>query len=148
MSTVWITVQFAHMGDNLGPQRVQMDVADEFLQIEIFLAQYGFEAVLKQGAVATVPVIEMDHISRQQPSHEGGKSRVPRSQKKMGVIGQKGPGQAGGTGFWKKKGHPLDQIVPVPVVPEYFSTLDTPDDDMLKHPGRVYSGCSRHGPAQ
>jgi len=125
-----------------------VNISDQFPEIEILLAQDGPESVLKERTLPPVPVIEFHHVSREKPSHESGNSRVACPEKEMGMIGHESPGQAGRPGFGKKLGHSLDQIVPVPVITEYLSTLDPPDDDMLKYPGRVQSGCSRHGSGQ
>jgi len=46
-----------------------MDVTNQFPEIDVFLADDGFIAVLKKLPVPLVPSIEIDDIPCQKPSH-------------------------------------------------------------------------------
>ncbi len=48
-----------------------MDVTNQFPEIDVFLADDEFIAVLKKLPVPLVPSIEIDHIPFQKPSHQG-----------------------------------------------------------------------------
>ena len=54
-----------------------MDVTNQFPEIDVFLADDGFVAVLKKLPVPPVPPIEIDHIPCQKPSHQGRKPCIP-----------------------------------------------------------------------
>ena len=64
-----------------------MDVTNQFPEIDVFLADYGFISVLKKLPVPLVPSIEIDHIPCQKPSHQGREPCTPRSEQKMGMVG-------------------------------------------------------------
>ncbi len=69
-----------------GPQRVKMDVADQFKQIGIFLANYRFVAVLKQMTAAEVAAIESHCIPGQKSAHETGKIGTVAAVQKVEMI--------------------------------------------------------------
>ena len=56
--------------------RVKMDIANQFPEIDVFLADDGFIAVLKKLPVPLIPSIEIDHIPCQKPSHQGRKAAI------------------------------------------------------------------------
>ena len=63
--------------------------------------------------VAFVASIKTDHIACQQSAHQDGQGNVAGSEKKMGVIGHKGPGVAGDSGLGQKKRKSFDQVVTI-----------------------------------
>jgi hypothetical protein len=69
VATIFITIQAGYIGDNLRSQRIQMDVTNQFPEIDVFLADYGFISVLKKLPVPLVSSIEIDHVPCQKPSH-------------------------------------------------------------------------------
>ncbi len=63
-----------------------MDVTNQFPEIDVFLADDGFIAVLKKLPVPLVPSIEIDHIPCQKLSHQDREPCTPRSEQKMGML--------------------------------------------------------------
>jgi hypothetical protein len=45
-----------------GPNRIQVDISDQFLKVGVFLANNGFVSVLKKLAMSPVPTIETNGI--------------------------------------------------------------------------------------
>jgi hypothetical protein len=58
MATIRVPVQVGEAGDQLSPDRVEMNVPNQFQQIHFLLAKYGLVAILKKTAVAAVAMIE------------------------------------------------------------------------------------------
>jgi len=90
-----------------------------------------------------VAAVEADGVSRKQPSHERGKGDKPGSKEEMGVIGKEHPCVTGGLGLGQKFRRTRQEILPIPVVYEDLSTLNTPDHDVVQDTGRVQAGLSR-----
>ena len=96
----------------------------------------GFETVDPANGGVVAP-IKADSVARKEPSHERGKSNEPGPQKEMGVIRDEHPCVTGGFRFRKEIQKALQEILPVPVVHENLSTLDTPDHNVVQDTGRV-----------
>jgi hypothetical protein len=79
-------MQSFQITNNLCPQRIQMNIPDQFLQIGIFLAYDGLISVLEKLTVALVPPIIRYRISGKQSSHESGNTSRTASEQKMGMI--------------------------------------------------------------
>ena len=63
MPAIRIPVQFPYVTYNVSPERVQVNIANQFPQIGVFLADYGFVPILKEVPVTFVAAIETDSIS-------------------------------------------------------------------------------------
>jgi len=95
-----------------------MDVTNQFPEIDVFLADDGFLAVLKKLPVPLVASIEIDHIPCQKPYHQGREPCTPRSQQKMGMVGEKGPCVADGTCSGQQIGETIHHVIAVFIVSE------------------------------
>lgn len=96
-------------------------------------------------AAASVAAVKAESVSRKEPSHDGGKGKGSCSKEEMGMIVDEHPCVAGGFTLRQEFGEALQEILPVPVVDEYPSALDTSDHDVVQDTGRVQEGLSRHG---
>jgi hypothetical protein len=63
MPAIGIAVQSSQVRNHSGPQGVQVDIANQFQKISIFLADNGFISVLEQMPMAPVPAVETDGIA-------------------------------------------------------------------------------------
>lgn len=76
-----------------------MDVANELLEIGIFLTNNGFVSILKQIPVSSVTMIEADDVSGQQPSHHRRQRHRAGPEEQVGMVREKSPGIASGSRF-------------------------------------------------
>ena len=60
MPTVGIFVQRIYVFDLIGPQWIQVDVADQLAKVRLFLAENRFVAILKQVAVPVMTAVEIN----------------------------------------------------------------------------------------
>jgi hypothetical protein len=67
-------------------QGIEMDIANQLSEIDIFLSYNGFVAILKQMAVAFVTDIVGDGVSAQKPPHKHGQSLSATAQENMGML--------------------------------------------------------------
>jgi hypothetical protein len=91
-----------------------------------------------------VSMIEPDRITGEKSSHDMGEGRGTGTEQQVCMVGDQGPGIAGGWGFAKNFPETRNKIIPVQVVPENDLTLDPPDDDVMEGSGRINSGLSWH----
>jgi hypothetical protein len=56
--------------DDTGPERIQMNVTHQLEQVRLLFTQNGFVSVLKQDTVPTLPAVELQCVTGQQPAHE------------------------------------------------------------------------------
>jgi hypothetical protein len=76
-----------------------MDIANQFLQVGILLADDGFVAILKQMAITDMATIEIDHISGEESPHAGGQGVLFGLAEEMEVIGEERPSIEGQGAF-------------------------------------------------
>ena len=88
--------------------------------------------------------IKADHITGQQPAHQGGKWNVAGSEKKMGVIGHESHGVARDPAPGQQKRKTLDQIVAILIASEYVASFYPPDDHMMQNTRSIYAGLPGH----
>jgi len=82
-------------------------------------------------AVAFMASIKTEHIACQQSAHQDGQGNVAGPEKKMGVIGHKGPSVAGDSGFGQKKRKSFDQVITIIIGLKYVATFNPPDDHVV-----------------
>jgi hypothetical protein len=74
-----------------------------------------------------------NHITGQQPSHQGGQGNVVGSEKIKGVIGHESPIVTGDPAHEQKKRKTLDQIIAILIAPEYVASFNPPDNHMMQN---------------
>jgi hypothetical protein len=70
MAAPRIPGQFLKTGYQSGTKRVEMNVADQFLEIGIFLADDRLVSVLEQVAGSVMAEVEIDSMSSQKTAHK------------------------------------------------------------------------------
>ena len=115
------------------PSSLQVNITNQFLKVDVLLADKRFVAILKQVASSVMSSIKADHITGQQSAHQGRQWSVASSEKKMGVIGHESPSVAGDPAFGQKKRKTLDQIVAILIASEYVASFYPPDDHMMQN---------------
>jgi hypothetical protein len=88
MAAPGIIIESFQVGNNFSAQRIEMDVADKFEKIGIFLANNGFVPILEKMTATLVPMVEIHGIACQKASHKDGKLRPVAAQKGVDVISQ------------------------------------------------------------
>jgi hypothetical protein len=86
MAGIGKALELLQVPDHPGPERIQMDVADQLQQIGVFLTGNGPVAVLEEIAVSPVSAVEAHHIAGEEPRHHGRDGNTPCSQEKMNVV--------------------------------------------------------------
>jgi len=129
----------------MGTHGIEVNIAYQLLEVRIFLTHDGFVSILKKMATASVVAVKADSVSRKEPSHDRGKGNKTCSKEEMKMIWDEHPCVTCGFSLREEFGEALQKILPVPVVYEYLSALDTPDHDVVQGTGCVQAGLSWHG---
>ena len=124
-----------------------MNVADQFGEIGIFLAENGLIAILKKLTMPTVPPVKGNRMTREKPGHDPMKGDRAGLEQQMSVIGEECPCIAGGMGVGEYLPHSFDEAIFVDIIAEDQSPLDTPDDDVMEHAFGIETGMTRHDQA-
>ena len=121
-----------------------MDVAYELLEVALLLADDGLEAVLKQVAVTAVALVEVDDIAGQKPVHAHGDGLPDGFAEQVEVVAHQRPGVDVPGAALRQCAEPCDEIVAVRISQKDVAPFDSPPDDVVQHPRRIYSRTSRH----
>jgi hypothetical protein len=140
-----VAVESAERGNDLRPDRVQVEVADEFQQVGLFLHHDGFIAVLESMPDPLVAAVEGPSVPRQKGAHAAGQGPRPGADQQMGMIGEErpgidDPGSRLGEGFQTR-----DEIAAVGVVPKDSRPLDPPHHHMMQSVRGIQAGLAGHG---
>lgn len=121
-----------------------MDVAEQFMQICIFLADNGFVSILEKVAASFMALVEINGIARKKPPHEPGKSCLIAAEEQMKMIGHNGPGKAISTGIFKKVRKTAKEFCAVFIIEKNIAFFYTAHNDMLKQTRDIQAWFSWH----
>jgi hypothetical protein len=144
MAAETVAIKFIELRYQLGTQRIQMDIRDQFQKVGVLLAENGLVPVLKQVAASPVPAVETHGVSRQKPLHNGCNGSQPGAHKQMEMIGHQGPGQAARLTLAENVPQPVKKIIAVGIVAENRTPLDSSHDDMVQNTRSIQSGFAWH----
>lgn len=114
-----------------------MDIADQLLQIGIFLANDRLISVLKEMAMTAVPPVIGYAVACQQSPHELRNTAGAAAEKEVSMVAHQGPCVAACLCFWKEMSKAFDKILPIIIGCEDAFTFDPAYDDVLEYPGAV-----------
>ena len=137
-------VEGAEVGDHLGPERVEVQVADEFQEIRLRFHHDGFVPVLEQVAHPLVAAIEGPGVPREQGPHAAREGPLPGPDQEVRMIGQEGPGINRPGAVLHQGGQARREVGPVPVVAEERSPLNPAHHDVVEGPGGIEAWLARH----
>ena len=109
-----------------------MHVADQCEEIVIFVAEYGFIAVLEQMSGALMAVLVVLSIPREEFSHDGGDAVLADLKKNMNVVIHEEPGVNGAFPLRNVPSEGFKEPRLVLIVVEYLNFIDSPRHDMVQ----------------
>jgi len=131
MTRIWIFIKFRELAYQLGANRVEMGVANQFKEIRILLNHYAFVAVLEEVTFSIVAPIVPDSVSRHETTHHSGKKHYTGANKEMKVIGHQAPGKQLHLTLGHHLGKASEELIAVPGVPKDVLPLDAPCHHMV-----------------
>ncbi len=139
-----VPVQRAERGNHLCPERVQVQVPDEFEEVGFLLHHDGLVAVLEEVADPLVPPVEGARIAGEQRTHAARKRPLPRPGEEVGVIGEEGPSVDGEAGRVNQSRQPADEVGPVCVVPKDGAALESSHHHVVEDSRSIKARLSGH----
>lgn len=144
MAGIWPGRELFYRRHDPGPDRVQVDVADQLQKILVLPADDRLVAVLEQMAGAAMSLVEIEGLRSQQALHELRNWRLVAADQKMEVIRDKGEGVDPDAGFSGKPSQPCQEPVPVGVVSIDVAPLDAPGNNVIQETRLVNPRLSEH----
>lgn len=145
MTSIREGVQGIQIGNQLGAEGIEVDVAHQLQEIGILLAEDGLVSVLEERAESSVAPIVGDGIAREEPSHEGRKRDEAGPKQEVGMVEQQGPGITGGGGFDEETPEAIQEMVSVLIVLEDARAFNSADDEVMKGTGCIEASLAGHG---
>ncbi len=144
MSGPGVAVESGEIRYQTGPQRIKVDVADQFEEIGILLADDRFVPVLKKLARPMMLPVEIEGVAGKESAHEGSQTGLPGQEQQVHMVGHQRPGKAFDSGLDEEFGQLLQKPDAVGIIAEKVAAIDTADDDVLKQVGNIQAGGSWH----
>jgi hypothetical protein len=144
MAAVSISIQFFKRLDNSRSQRVEVNVARQLQEIDLFLAKNRLVAVLKQMPASMAAPVKASGITAQQAAHNGGDGNIAGFDQQVKMVGNQCPGVTARLALGENLTQATQKIVTILIVAENLPALNTAGNNVMQRPRRVYSGFSRH----
>src|SRR5208337_2082802 len=145
MATVSISIQFFKRLDNSRPQRIEVNVAHQLQEIDLFLAKNRLVAILKQMPASVTAPVKVPGITAQQAAHNGCDGNIPAFDQQMKMVGNQRPCVTLCLALGKNLTQTTQKTVTILIVAENLPALNTASNNVMQRPRRIYSSFSRHG---
>jgi hypothetical protein len=144
VATPGIPVEAAEIGDEPGPQRVEMDIAHQFPEVGVLLDHDGLVAILEEVADALVAAIVGDGIAGEEAAHESRKALRPAAEEQVGMVRQESPGIEGGSCGSRDVSKPCDERLTILPIRHDLPPVYAAEDDVVQGPGSIKACLSGH----
>jgi hypothetical protein len=127
-----------------GTQGVEVEVADEFQEVDILLHDDRLVSVLEEVADPLVAAIEGSRVSSEEAPHDAGQGAGSGPHQEVEVVRQECPGvdrERPGVGVTCDLPH---EVLPILVIPEDDLAIHPPDHHVMKDPGGIQARTARH----
>jgi hypothetical protein len=121
-----------------------VNIARQFQQVGIILADDRFISILKEMAMPSVSQVEVDHITGKEFAHTLGNRLATGTNQQMKVVRKEGPRIDMEIPIQAEIRQSVQKIFPVLIRAENGCPLDAPSHDVMQSPGCIESWLSRH----
>jgi len=139
-----ISSKIIQVGNKAGPERIEMDVPDQILEIGVFLTDDRLVAVLEEMSGTVMSSVEAGGVSGQEPCHNFGQRSSAGAQQNVNMVCQEGPCVTDGPGFRKKLSAAVEKVPPVGKTRKDRPLFYSSDDDVVKDGRRIETGAAGH----
>ncbi len=139
-----VPIERAQVRHHLGPEGVQVEVADQLQEVPFRLHHHRHVPVLEEVAHPLVAPVEGSGIAGEERAHGPGQGADPRPHQEVGVVREEGPGVDAEDLGLRQGGEARDEVGPAPVVAEEGPPLDPPHHDMVEGVRRIQAGLAGH----
>jgi len=131
-----------------GPERIQVEVADQFEKIGLHLDDDGLVPVLEEVAGPPMAAVEDARVPREEGPHAPGEGAGARPDQEMEMVWEEGPRVDRERPYLDQACHPAHEVVPIPVVPEDRLSIQSPGHYVVEDPGGIEAWATRHNDAE
>jgi hypothetical protein len=132
------------IGDEAGPERIQVEIADELPEIIVRLHHDGLIAVLEEVPLPSVPPVVRQGVAGEQAAHEQGEAARPTPEEQVGVVREEGPRVEGGPGGHGDRAEPIEEPRSILLIGHDLPARQPPEHDVVQRAGRIESRLSGH----
>ena len=134
MATPRVAIQTREVRHELGPEGIEVEVADQVPEVGVCLDDEGLVAVLEEMAVpAMAPVVRLG-VAGEEPAHELGEPLGATPEQQVRVVGQEGPGIDRGPGRRGDRAQAGHESLPILPIGHDLPPLDPAEDDVVQGP--------------
>jgi hypothetical protein len=135
VTTPRVAVKLVKIFNLPGTNLIQMNVANQLLEVPVFLTNDRVISVLEEMTVPVITQIEPHCISCKQTAHEGREPSRTASQQNVCVVAHYRPRINSGSRFHGQPPQTGNKVLSVSIIIHDASTLDPPDGDVMKRTG-------------
>jgi len=128
----------------LRPERIQVEVADEFQEIGLLLHHDGLVPVLEQVAHPSMAAVEGPRVAGEQGAHTARERPLPRPDEEVRMGGEERPRVDREAGRVDQGHQPADEVCPVQVGAEDRPALESSHHHVLEDPGSIEARLAGH----
>jgi hypothetical protein len=145
VARVRIALEAVQIRHDLGPDRIQLNIADAFAGIGRRRRPDGLVPVLQARPPPPVAPLNRPGIAREEASHAAGERDRPGPNQAVAVVGSQRPGGDGETLRDGAVAHAPDDLVPIGILPDDGAPFDPPHHHRVPGLRRVEPWPAWHG---
>lgn len=139
------SVQGIQIGNGPRSKRVQVNIADQFQEVGLFLDHYGLVPILKEVPPPSVAAIEFPRIARKEDAHVSRQGSRSGAHEEMEMVRKERPRIHAKAACLNQTRQAIDEIGPIPIVSEDGLPIQSATHHVLEDPGGVKARLTRHG---
>ena len=120
-----------------GAKRVEVEIADEFQEVDFLVDHDGFVPILQEVTGPPVAAVKLASVASEERSHVAAERARLGSHQKVDMVGQDCEGVDGEVPGPRESGNSPDEIVPIPVIAKDDLAVQSPDHHMVQGSGSV-----------
>jgi len=140
-----VAVEFSYGFYNIRTKGIQVYVPDQREKVIVFVAEYGFVAVLEQVSGALMTAVVVLCVPGEQFSHNCGDAVLATLEKDMNMVVHEDPGINRAFPLYYILSESFKKLRLVLIVVEYVGLVDSPHHDMVQGPRYIQSRLAWHG---
>jgi hypothetical protein len=144
VSAVGVLREGTEVWHDPSPERIQVEVADQFEKIGLLLDGDGLVPVLEEVAGPPMAAVEGPRVPREEGPHVPGERAGACPDQEMEMVWEESPRVDRERPYLDQACHPAHKVIPIPVVSEDRLSIQSPGHYVLEDPGGIETWATRH----
>jgi hypothetical protein len=133
MARIRVSIQLRNAVEDIASNWVQVNIADEFQEIRIFLNHDALVPVLEEVTLSLMPPVVPDRVASHQSTHHSGEAHSMGPKKKVKMIRHETPSKQLNVSLRNQVGKALKKGFSILCIPKDFPTFDASGHHMLQN---------------